>query len=188
MIHFTPADQQGKYTSPGREFVSGIRFFCSQTGDRLAALQVEKVLSLKRSCREIISPRPWHATAMILFYNRDTSFYSYMGAPSLYSTAARNSFGKRWRPRAGMGAADNHTPDWGRESDNIRAFPLSDVWVSINILRATSSRTSCVLLWVGCDIDKQFISTIILVKVWYVVGRWPFISSTNLADCDIEPI
>ena len=37
-----PRDQQGKYTSPGREFFSGIRFFCSQTGDRLAALQPAK--------------------------------------------------------------------------------------------------------------------------------------------------
>ena len=44
-----PADQQGKYTSPGQEFVSGIRFFYWQTGDRLAALHAEKILSRRRS-------------------------------------------------------------------------------------------------------------------------------------------
>ena len=36
-----PADQQGKYTFPGRDFVSGIKFFCSQTDDKLAALQAD---------------------------------------------------------------------------------------------------------------------------------------------------
>ena len=52
------ADQQGKYKSPGREFVADINFFFSQTGDRLAALQAQNNLSLSRSCLESISPRP----------------------------------------------------------------------------------------------------------------------------------
>ena len=41
-----PAHQQGKNTSPGREFVSCIRVFCSHTGDRLAALQAVKNYSV----------------------------------------------------------------------------------------------------------------------------------------------
>ena len=57
-----PAEQQGKYTSLGRDFFSGIRFFCSQTGDRLAALQVKK-MSLRRRVCAITLPRPWNATA-----------------------------------------------------------------------------------------------------------------------------
>ena len=52
------ADQQGKYTSPGREFVADIRFFCSQTGNQMAVLQGEHKLSLSWSCLQIISPRP----------------------------------------------------------------------------------------------------------------------------------
>ena len=52
-----PADEQGKYTSPVREFVSGIWFFCSQTVDWLAALQAKKILSLRRLCHKIKSPR-----------------------------------------------------------------------------------------------------------------------------------
>ena len=50
-----PADQQGKHTSPGREVAYGIKLLCSQNGDRFAALQAE---NLRRSCREILSPRP----------------------------------------------------------------------------------------------------------------------------------
>ena len=37
-----PAEQQDKYTAPGQEFVCGVRFFCRQTGDRLAALQADQ--------------------------------------------------------------------------------------------------------------------------------------------------
>ena len=55
-----PAEQQGKYTSPGQEFVSGFRFFCSQTGDSLAALQAEKFLPL--GDRVAKSYRPAHDT------------------------------------------------------------------------------------------------------------------------------
>ena len=110
-----PGDQQGKYTSPGRYCVSGIRFFCSPTGDRLAALR--KFCPL--GGRIAKSYRPAHDMQQhdhrvypnILFYNRDTSFLFHIWeAPILFFTAARNSFGKRWRPRASMGAAANHAP------------------------------------------------------------------------------
>ena len=81
-----PADQQGKYTSPGREFVSGIRFFCSQTGDRLAALQAEKICPLGGCVAK--SYRPAHDMQQhdhrvypkILFHNSFLLFFFMYGS------------------------------------------------------------------------------------------------------------
>ena len=91
-----PAEQQGKYTAPGQEFVCCVRFFCPQTGDRLAALQADIKLSLSRACREIILPRPWHVTAgsvylMILFHNRDNSFFFHTLEPPVVSSQLRKT-------------------------------------------------------------------------------------------------
>ena len=58
-----PADQLGKYMSPGLELLSGIKFFCSQTGDKFAVEQAANILSLTLSCLDIISPRPWQLKA-----------------------------------------------------------------------------------------------------------------------------
>ena len=52
------ADQLGKYMSPGLELLSGIKIFCSQTGDKFAVAQAANILPLTLSCRDIISPRP----------------------------------------------------------------------------------------------------------------------------------
>ena len=50
-----PADQLGKYMSRGLESLSGIKFFCSQTGDKFGVEQAANILSLTLSCRDIIS-------------------------------------------------------------------------------------------------------------------------------------
>ena len=95
-----PADQQGKYTSPGREFVSGFRF--CPLGGRVA--KSYRVAHDMQQHDHRVYPK-------ILFYNRNTSLLFHIWDRPVYFTAARNSFSKRWRPRAGMGAADNHAPD-----------------------------------------------------------------------------
>ena len=49
-----PTDQLGKYMSPGLELLSGIKFFCSQTGAKFAVEQAVNILSLTLSCRYIV--------------------------------------------------------------------------------------------------------------------------------------
>ena len=145
-----PAEQQGKYTFLGPEFVTGICFFCMQTADTLRALRAEKFLSVSRSCRKIKSSLPWHVTAWSTIVSNDLNLQerqffcvSYMRAPSLYFTAARKSICDTWLPWTGMGAVDNQATDWvrerererergrEREGDNKWVFFLSDLSFSI---------------------------------------------------------
>ena len=58
LTQMVTSDQLGKYMSPGLELLSGIKFFCLQTGDKFAVEQAANILSLTLSCRDIISPRP----------------------------------------------------------------------------------------------------------------------------------
>ena len=58
-----PAFQVGTKMSPGRDWLSGIRFFFSTTGERFADEQADTNLFRIRSCLAIASPRPWHAMA-----------------------------------------------------------------------------------------------------------------------------
>ena len=51
-----PADQLGKYMSPGVELLSGIKFFCSQTDTLFAVKQAANILSLALLCHGIIYP------------------------------------------------------------------------------------------------------------------------------------
>ena len=53
-----PAFQVGTKMSPGRDWLSGIRFFFSYTGERFADEQADTILSRIRSCLAIASPRP----------------------------------------------------------------------------------------------------------------------------------
>ena len=52
-----PADQLGKYMSPGFEFSSGIKFFCSRTGAKFTVEKTASFLSLRLWCHDIMSPR-----------------------------------------------------------------------------------------------------------------------------------
>ena len=53
-----PADQLGKHMSSDFELLSGITFFCSQTGAKFAVEQAAGILSLTLWCLDIMSPRP----------------------------------------------------------------------------------------------------------------------------------
>ena len=125
-----PADQQGKYTSPGREFVSGIRFFYSQTGDRLATLQAEKNCPLggrvAKSYRPAIDMQQHDHSVYrkILFFNRDTSFLFLIWECQVCTSQLHENRLAR---------------DGGREQvwecDNKGTFSLLHIWFSINLRR-----------------------------------------------------
>ena len=126
---------------PCLEFVSGIRFFCSHTGDRLTALQ--QILSLSRSRRVVISLHVYHGHRMylmILFFIRDISF--------LFHTWERPVFTSELHEiRLAIDGWELPTTRLLTEAERVtinKFFPRSDVWFSISLLRATSSKTSCI--------------------------------------------
>ena len=45
-----PADQLGKYMSTGLELLSGIKFFCSQTGDKFVVEQAANIGKKGKNC------------------------------------------------------------------------------------------------------------------------------------------
>ena len=128
-----PADQQRKYTSPGREFVSGIRFFCSQTSEKIGNAASGKngplgghVAKSYRSAHDI-QQHDHRVYPKILFYNRDTSFLFHIWerpvcTSQLHKTRSAGDVGREpvWELPITMLLIE-------AERDNKRAFSLSDV-------------------------------------------------------------
>ena len=107
------ADQQGKYTSPGQEFVSGIRISARKLVTGWQQRKRKKICPL--GGRVAQSYRPAHDMQQYdhPVYRKIpfSSFPFIYGSPQSVFHSRTKTIWQRWWPRADMGDADNHAPD-----------------------------------------------------------------------------